>query len=164
MDPALLLLIICAVVFGLLPLFFRSNAVYVFFALSAGELLARLTSQDATQFVRSLPATNSLPVYSIVQIILLVVGPLIIIFAFKNTSKPGQLFLFLLPAVASVIVAVMLIVTKLPYETSQKIQESGLYGALEPYFAVAVAAGLASSIAYLISIRPKHHAHHKKHK
>lgn len=164
MDPAIFLLAACAILFGLLPLFFRSNAVYVFLTLSAGELLARLTAQDATQFVRSLPAANSLPIYSIVQIALLVIGPLIIIFAFKNTSKAGQLFLFLLPAVASVVVALMLIVTKLPYDTSQKIQESAIYGAIEPFFAVAVAAGLASSIAYLITIRPKHHGGHKKHK
>jgi hypothetical protein len=164
MDPALILIIICLVIFGLLPLFFRSNAVYIFFALSAGELLARLTAQDATQFVRSLPATSGLPVYSIVQILLLVIGPLIIIFAYKNTSKPGQLFLFILPALASVVVAVMLIVTKLPYDTAQTIEQSGLFNSIEPYFPVAVAAGLASSIAYLISIKPKHHAHHKKHK
>jgi hypothetical protein len=165
MDPALILIVTCAVVFGLLPLFFRSNAVYVFFALCAGELLARLTAQDATQFVRSMPATNNLPVFSIVQVALLVIAPLVIIFAFKNTTKPGQLFLFLLPAVASVIVAVMLIVNKMPYDTTQAILQSGLYSAIEPYFAVAVAAGLASSIAYLISIRPKHHAGlRKKHK
>jgi hypothetical protein len=163
MDYSLILLIISAVVFGLLPLFFRSNAVYVFLTLSAGELLSRLISQDATHIVRSLPATNELPIYSIVQIFLLVIGPIIIIFAFKNTSKPSQLFLMLLPALASVIIAMMLITNKLPHDISTTIQDSSNFAILEPYFAVAIAAGLLSSIAYLISTRPKHDKPNGKH-
>lgn len=162
MDPTLIIVILCTVVFGILPLFFRSNAILIFFALSAGELLARLTAQDATQFVRSLPATSNMPVFTIVQIVLLVVAPLVVLFGYRNNTKPGQLFLHLLPAIASVVVAIMLIVAKLPYDTKTAVEESGLYLAIEPYFALAVAAGLFSSVMYLIVTRPKHDSHHKK--
>lgn len=164
MDPTLIIIIACVVVFGILPLFFRSNAVLIFFALSAGELLARLTGQEATQLVRSLPATSDMPVFSIVQIALLIVAPLVVLFGYRNSTKPGQLFFHVLPALASVVVAIMLVVAKLPYDTKTAVEASSIYGGIEPFFSLAVAAGLFSSIMYLIVTKPKHHGHHKKHK
>lgn len=163
MDPALLVIGFPLVIFGILPVLLRSSAVLIFLTLAAGELLSRLTSQDATQFVRSLPATNGLPSYSIVQIILLTIVPLVLLFAYKNSIKPSQLFFHLLPAVASVIVCVMLVTAKLPYETKEAVEKSGIYVALEPFFGVAVAAGLLSSAFYLIGTKPRHHKD-KKHR
>ena len=165
MDPAIFVIGIALVVFGILPVVFRSSAVLIFFTLAAGELLSRLTAQDATQFVRSLPATDGLPTYSIVQIILLTIVPIIILFAYKNSIKPSQLFFHLLPAVASVLVCVMSVTAKLPYETKEAVEKSGIYLAIEPFFSVAVAAGLLSSAFYLIGTKPKHHKDkkHRKH-
>jgi hypothetical protein len=163
MDPAIFVIGIALVVFGVLPIVFRSSAVLIFLTLAAGELLSRLTAQDATQFVRSLPAPNGLPTYSIVQIFLLTIVPVLILFAYKNSIKPSQLFFHFLPAVASVLVCVMLVTAKLPYEMKESVEASGLYTSIEPFFSVAVAAGLLSSAFYVISTKPKHHKD-KKHK
>jgi len=163
MDPAILVIGASFIVFGILPIVLRSSAVLIFLTLAAGELLARLTAQDATQLVRSLPATSGLPTYSIVQIVLLTVVPILILFAYKNSSKPSQLFFHILPAVASVLVCVLLVTAKLPYETKDAVESSGIYGSIEPFFSVAVAAGLLSSAFYVISTKPKHHKD-KKHK
>ena len=163
MSIALIVIIVLVVLFGVMPLLLRSNAVLIFFALCAGELLARLTAQDATQFLRSLPATNNLPLYSIVQIALLLLPPIFILFGYRNSSKAGQLFFMILPAVASVIVGIMLIVAKLPYETKATVEASSLYTTISPYFSVAIAAGLVSSTLYLIATAPNPHKR-KKHK
>lgn len=163
MSIALIVIICISVVFGILPLILRSSAVLIFFALCAGELLARLTAQDATQFLRGMPATDALPLFSIVQIALLLLPPIFILFGYKNSNKSSQVFFQILPAVASVIVGVMLIVSKLPYETKQLVESSSAYSYVSPYFSVAIAAGLLSSTLYLIAIAPKPHKH-KKHK
>ena len=73
------------------------------------------------------------------------------------------MFFHFLPAVARVLVCVMLVTAKLPYETKEAVEASGLYKAIEPFFSVAVAAGLLSSAFYVISTKPKHH-NDKKHK
>ncbi len=165
MDAAIIVIVISAILFGILPIIFRSSAVLIFLTLAAGELLSRLTAQDATQFVLSLPASNGLPTYSIVQIVLLTIAPIILLFAYKNSIKPGQLFFHFLPAVASVLVCVMLVTAKLPYETKELVEKSQLYLAIEPFFSVAVAAGLLSSALYLVATKPrqlKHKKHHLK--
>ena len=150
MDVSIIIIVICAALFGILPLVLKSNAVFIFFALSAGELLARLTAQDATQIIRSLPATSNLPLFSIVQIVLLVIAPLIILISYRNRVSNNRIFLHVLPAVASVLVAVMLVVNKLPYETKKVIEDSSVYAEIMPFFSVAIAAGLFSSVMYLI--------------
>lgn len=162
MDPAIIVIGASTIVFGILPIILRSSAVLIFLTLAAGELLSRLTAQDATQFVRSLPASNNLPTYSIVQIVLLTIVPVLILFAYKNSIRPHQLFFHFLPAIASVLVCVMLVTAKLPYETKDAVEKSGIYMAIEPFFSVAVAAGLLSSAFYVISTKPKHEKHKKR--
>lgn len=162
MDPAIIVIGISAIVFGILPIVFRSSAVLVFLTLAAGELVSRLTAQDATQLVRSLPASSGLPTYSIVQIVLLTIAPLILLIAYKNSIKPSQLFFHFLPAVASVLVCVMLVTAKLPYEAKDAVENSQIYTTIEPFFSAAVAAGVLSSALYLIATKPRHHKN-KKH-
>lgn len=162
MDLAIYIIGAAVLFFAVLPLVFRSNAVLIFLMLAAGELLSRLLAQDATQVVRSLPSVSGMPVYSIVQIALLLIAPVIILFATKNSTKPSHLFFMLLPAVASALLCVMLVTAKLPYETKELVEKSTLYITIEPFFSVAIAGGIVSSALYLITSHPKHKAH-KKH-
>lgn len=162
MDAMLIITSLSVVVFGILPFFLRSNASLVFFALCAGELLSRLTAQDATQILRSLPSMSNLPSYSIVQIILLLIPPLVLLFAYKNTQRPSQLFLHIIPAVASVVVCVMLVVAKLPYDTKQLVEDSQVFVTLQPFFSLSVAAGLLSATVFLVSAKTRLHKDDKK--
>ena len=104
-----------------------------------------------------------MPTYSIVQIALLTIAPIILLIAYKNSIKPSQLFFHLLPAVASVLVCVMLVTAKLPYEIKDTVEGSQIYATIEPFFSVAVAAGLLSSALYLMATKPKHHKNKKHH-
>ncbi len=158
-----IILIVIGLVFGVAPIFLRSSAVLIFLSLCAGEILARLTSQDVTEIVSSFAALNNVPVYSIVQIALLVIAPVVLLFAYKNTVKPSLLFMQIVPAVASVVVCLMLIVTKLPYDSKIAIEASNVYTMVKPFFSLAIAAGLLSSLFYLVAVKPKHSKHNKKH-
>ena len=162
MDDASILLGIIAVVFGLLPILLRSNAVYILLALCAGDLLATLASKDVTQIIGSTVNING-PVYSVVQITLLVVAPIILLFLYKKSA--GSTFLLqLVAAAASVLVCFMLVAMSLPYDMQNNIQNSNLYLTVKPYFSVAIAAGLFVSLIYFWIKKPSRKKHGKKHK
>lgn len=157
-----IIIAVIGVIFGLLPLLLRSSAVLVFLSLCAGEILARLTSQDITQMVSSFGALSNFPIYSAVQIFLLVIAPVVLLFAYKKSVKPSMIFVQIIPALASVAVCIMLVVAKLPYDTKIVIESSNLYIMIKSFFSLAIAAGLLSSLFYLVAIKPKHDKLHKK--
>jgi hypothetical protein len=160
---ATVLLAIIAVVFGAIPLLIGSNAVYIFLTLCSGELLAQLTAKDITQIINSLVAING-PVYSIVQIILLVVAPLVVLVMFRKGVKPPKRVLQIVPSVSAVIICFMLVVAKLPYDSARQIMSSDLYLFIKPYYELAIAAGLLVSLIYLWTKRPEPKLEDKKHK
>jgi hypothetical protein len=153
---------ITAIVFGFAPIILRSNAIFMFLTLCAGELLAKYTSQDIAQIVGSLFPGN-VPVFSVVQISLLVVTPIIVLFAYKKTVT-SDILLQIIAAVSATVVAFGLIVAKLPYEKQAAITSSAINNAMSVYFGVAVAAGLFVSVCYLLIKKPKHDKHKKHHK
>jgi hypothetical protein len=148
------LLGIIAVVFGIAPIILRSNAVYIFLSLCASDQLARLAGGDITNIVSSLVSSN-LPMYSVVQIVLLVAAPLVLLFMFKKGVKSSKMILQIVPAAAAVLVGFMLVVSKLPYDLEQKIHNSSIYNLTEPFFELAIAAGLLFSVLYFWTKRPK---------
>jgi Ni/Fe-hydrogenase subunit HybB-like protein len=149
-----ILLGIIVVVFGLAPILLGSNAVYMFLGLCAGELMAKLIAGDIAQLVNSRVDVNA-PVYCIVQIVLLVIVPIILLMMFRKGKKSNKLIMQIVPAVAGVVTAFMLTVTKLPYDLQTKIQESNYYSFIEPYFAITVTVGLIACVLYLWTKRPK---------
>ena len=66
MNP-LILFIIIAIIFGVLPLIMRSNVVAMFMSLFVGEAIASLLAQDITDIISSTVNLN-IPLYNIVQI------------------------------------------------------------------------------------------------
>ena len=85
MDAPILLGIL-AVVFGLVPLMIGSNAVYIFLTLCAGEVLATLAASDLTKLANETISSN-LPKYTIVQLVLLLIVPLMLLVIFKRSIK-----------------------------------------------------------------------------
>lgn len=165
MNPSLVLFVASGVLFGLLPIVFRSSAVAVFLTLCAGSIASKLVAQDITQVINSVINFN-VPMFSIVQIAIIVIGPVVLLFGLKGSVKPAGLLWQLVPAVASAVLAVMFITVALPYDMQKTIQESQLYGYAQPYFALAAAAGLLASVLHLWALKPKkhHEKHGKKHK
>ena len=154
MNAPILLGIVMAI-FGIAPILLGSNAVYMFLGLCAGELMAKLIAGDIAQLVNSRVDINA-PVYCIVQIILLVIVPVVLLLMFRQGRKSNKFVMQIVPAVATVVAAFMLIVAKLPYDLQTKIQDSNYYSFMEPYFAITVTIGLIACVLYLWTKRPKH--------
>lgn len=164
MDSSLVLIGACTLVFGILPFIFRVNAAALFLTLCAGSVVSKLVAQDVTQIINSFINVN-IPMFSIVQITLLVIAPVILLFGLKGGVKVGGLVWQIIPAAAAAILAVMFIATMLPYDIQKEITESKSYGFVSPYFGLAAAAGLFASFLQLWAMKPRHHDKHgKKHK
>ena len=154
-----ILLGIIGVVFGIAPILFRSNAVYMLLALCGGEVLARLAAQELTQIINSL-ITVDFPMYSVVQIVLLVAAPIILLFLYRKTVK-ADMILQIIPAAAATLLCFMFVIAKLPYDAQNSLQASDLYTLVKPYFGLAIAAGMIASIIWFWLKKPKHDKHHK---
>jgi hypothetical protein len=152
---AQVLLGISVVIFGIIPIIFGANSVYVFLTLCAGELLSQLASRDVTQIINSLVA-NSSPVFAVVQIVLLLAAPLVTLVIFRKAIRSPKRVVQIIPAVATALACFILVVAKLPYDMQKSIQASDLYLLVKPYYEFAVAAGLLISVFYLWTKRPKH--------
>ena len=154
-----ILLGILGVVFGIAPILFRSNAVYILLALCGGEVLARLSGQEMAQIMSSLISAD-VPMYSIVQIFLLVIAPFVLIFLYRK-SVGADMLLQIVPAAAVVLLSFMFIIAKLPYDAQNALKGSDLYGLLDAYFGLAIAAGMVSSMIWFWLKKPKHDKHDK---
>jgi uncharacterized membrane protein required for colicin V production len=165
MNIGIIVVGLCAVGFVALPLIFRSSAVAMFLALCAGAVMSKFVAQDATLILNSIANIN-VPMFSIVQIFLLIVGPLVLLFGLKGSVKTGAILWQVLPALAAAILAVYFIAPMLPFDSQKALQESQAYRLIEPYFGLAAAAGLLASVFWLLGTKPKHdkEKHGKKHK
>lgn len=161
MDIAIIIGVACAII-GAMAIVFRSNAVYMFLALCAGSVLAELVAQDLTQVLNSFIDVK-FPVYSYVQIFLLLIFPIILLFMYRK-SAGASLPIQIIPAVAFVILAFMFITTMLPYDMQKQIQDSNIYTLSKPYFGITVAVGMLASLFYFWTKKPHHEKHGKKHK
>lgn len=151
---------ITAVVFGVIPLVLRSNAVYILMALLAGEELARLTAQPVTKTINAMIVV-SWPVYTVVQIVMLVIMPLLLLVWYRKSVK-ADIVLHIAPLVAAVLLGFMLIIAKLPYDTQRTLQSSNIYDMVQPYFGISLAAAMVSAAVWFLFKRPKHGKHDKK--
>lgn len=154
------LLGIIGLFFGLLPIVLRSNAVYMLLALCGGEVLARLAAQDLTQIANSI-ITTDFPTYSIVQIVLLVLAPLLVLVWYRKSAKVDMV-LQVIAAASATLLCFMFVVAKLPYDSQTALQASDLYGLIKPYFSLAIAAGMVASVIWFWIKKPKHEKHDKK--
>lgn len=153
---------LCTAIFCILPLVFRSNAVYMLLLLCIGDVVAKLIGQDVTQIINSVVNVN-MPVMSVVQVFLAVILPLVALPMFRGSVRGVKQLFQVVPAVSATMLAMMFIVAKLPYDLQQNIQQDALYGAIEVFFPVAAVAGALTAFFYVLSLRPKHDAHDKKH-
>ena len=154
------LLGIIGIMFGLAPIILRSNAVYMLLALCGGEVLARLAAQDLTQIVNSI-LTTDFPTYSVVQIVLLVLAPLLILFWYRKSTNI-DVILQIVAAAATVVLCFIFVIAKLPYDTQNALQNSDLYGLIKPYSGLAIGAGMVASVIWFWMKKPKHEKHDKK--
>ena len=58
----------------------------------------------------------------------------------------------------------MFITNYLPYSSQTSVQNSNLYTQIDPYFGLAIGAGLLASVIYFWLMKPHHQKSDKKHK
>ena len=159
-----ILLATSVLIFLILPFILKSNAVFMFLLLCASELVAKQVSVEDSKFVSSFITSSSIPIYSIVQIVILTFGPLFILLVYKNTLQAKNIIFNLLVGLASAVVFIELVATKLPFDQSRNIENASLYQTLEAFLGVALVTGLVGSIIYLVANKPhslKAAKHHK---
>lgn len=152
---------IIGTIFIAFPLIMRSKAVFMFLTLCAGVLLADLVAKDVTNIVNSIISLN-IPVYSIVQIVLMVIVPIIILFLFRRSVKTDIIWQ-IVPAVAAAVVCFMQAVNMLPYDLQNNLMQTDLYLSIKTYYGVAVAGGVLFCLFYFFTNHPKHSKSDKKH-
>lgn len=152
------------IIFLIGPLLLKSNPIYMFLLLCASELVCKLTSVDATKLVTSFIPSKSAPIYTIVQLVILLLVPLIVMFAYSGSLKPKYLILHIFTGISAVFLFISLAVTKMPYDLNQKIESLNIYSKGISFLDVALVVGLFASFFYILAIKPKHEKHVKKHK
>jgi hypothetical protein len=154
-----------AFLFLFVPLAFRSNAVYGYLLLIAGELASKQVSVETTKFLNSIFTGLSLPMYSIVQIFILIFGSALVLFLYRKTSKPKDLIFNIVVGASASLVATFLVVSKLSYDQKNTIENLSLYQTLDNFIGVAVVTGLLGSLFYFVFHKSVHISKHdKKHK
>ena len=164
MNETIILAVISAVVFFISPIILKSNAIYMFLLLAVSELTSNVVSKETTKFLNSFIPSTTIPLYSVVQIAILLLPPLFILFVYRKSIKPKYLILNIICAASATVVFFNLVVSKLPYDNKTVIENANLFNTLSTFLDVALVAGLLASIIYIFLKKPKHDKKDKKHK
>ena len=163
MNSTLVLLLACSVVFGVLPLFLRSNGALVLFTLCVGQILASLAGSDVSNSI-STKVSSPRPIFTIVQIVLLVVPALFVMFIYRRAAK-ADILLHIFTYAVAVILCFSAISTFLPYAAQTSVQDSSVYHQIHSYVGVILSAGIIFSLVILWLKKPHHDKKHgKKHR
>ena len=162
MNSTLVILTLVAVIFGLLPLILRSNGALVLFTLCVGQILSGLIGLDVANKI-NIQTSSPLPLYTIVQIVILILPALLVMLLYRKAAK-ADILLHLITYAAAVIVCFSAIVTMLPYGTQLSVQDSTIYHQIHGYVGMILSAGIIVSLVILWLKKPHHDKKHgKKH-
>ena len=169
MVNVLLPLIIAAIALALLAL--KSNAIYVFFALCAGNTLVQFANRNMAYVNGHLNNQLSPHGFTIskpsIEIVILLLPPVLVTALAKHNNGPAKWPLQTFPAIATGILTVLFVVPLLPLSTQHSITQNKIWSLLEqnqvPVVAICV---LATTILLIITTYSHGHASkkHQKHK
>ncbi len=126
MTPIIILLAIGIVLLVLISIF-RINAVYLYFSLAVGYVLASNLSTDTNSLLSLFSSSTSSGSLTSIKLILLLI-PVIVTFLFMFRSiKKNKIVINLLPAVAFLALGYLLIVPILPSGLSSSIVKSSYW-------------------------------------
>jgi hypothetical protein len=141
----------------------RTNAAMVFFALCGGSVLVTLMGEDIKLVAQSIGKGNA--VLPIAALIGMLVAPAIlaIIFLRGSVSKP-KMMLQLLPAIATGVVGVLLVVPLLTPEAQKIVADNMLWQRYSQFQPVALLVGVFGSLVVAaFTARGQKHEDKKKH-
>jgi hypothetical protein len=166
MANILLIIIVAAVALILLAI--RTNALYVFFGLCAGNALVQFASKNMA-YVNGHLNTNLLPHgYTVSQpsilLAILLLPPVLVAVLAKHDNGPTKWPIQIFPAIATGILGVLFVVPLLSSSMQQSITQNKFWNLLEQYQVPVVGVCVIACLVLLILktySRGSHHGHHK---
>ena len=160
-----ILLIIIAVI-GALLLLLRTNALYVFFALCAGNSLVQFADKNMA-YVNGHLNTHLLPSSltisnSNIEIALLLLPPILVVTFGKHNNGPSKWPIQIFPALATAVLGVLFIVPLLSLSLQNSITQNKLWSLLEQNQILIVAACVTVCTVLLIMSTHSHSKHESK--
>ena len=165
MSPEVILLGLFAVPV-LLLFFLRINAALVFASLCIGGILVKYSGHDAASIVAG-AATSAHATSSTIQLgLLLAPAVLMMLFMLNTVSGKSKRLVNIVPALATGLLTVLLVVPLLPPGLSHNVVASSLWQKTLTYQSGVVALGTLVALVFLLLQRPKasHEEKHKHHK
>jgi hypothetical protein len=141
----------------------KTNAAMVFLALCGGSVLVTLMGEDVSLLAKSLSSGNAVaPIAA--QIGLLLLPVLLCVLFLKGSVSPSKMLFQLLPALATAIVGVLLVVPLLSSGAQKTLGDNFIWQQLQQFEPVVLLVGVFGSL--LVAAVSSHHKkeeHHKKH-
>jgi len=148
---------------ALLMMWLRTNAAVVFLALCAGNVLVTLSGEDARLVTSSLTAGNPVALRA-VQVVLLTLPAVLIMFILRKTVAASKMPFQLLPAIATGVVGILLVVPLLTPLAQATAADNRVWQALMQYEEFILLVGVFGSLLVAgISARSKHDDKKKHH-
>lgn len=160
-----LIIAIAVGLFALIVLWLRTNIALGILALTAGYVVSDLVSDDIFNFLyKNNSESASLPLMSIISIVIILLPSFLVIFRFKN-FQPGRLLVHIAPAGVYALLAVLFILISLPVETQALLREESFAYTQFVYFeAVIVIGAVVIAIFDLMAHERKLRRRNRKHR
>lgn len=155
------LIALIAIVTALL-LLLRTNTGVVFLAVCAGSVLLAAAGKDTDLLAHSLG--NSQPSTNVVQAAVVLLPAIISAVVLRKRVVTTKMFLAVIPAFCSAIVALTLVYPFLSGSFQTTLTSGKGWSLIAQYYELIVVIGIVSSLFTLAFTVPKHHGdkHHKK--
>lgn len=153
--------LVIVAVFTVLLLFLRTNAAVCFLALCAGSILVEYSGTNVALIASSVSSGAEYAPHA-ARIILLLV-PMIVCAMFLRGQLPKALIpLGFLPALATSLLALVLIIPLLPENIAQSVTSTETWAVVTQYQELTVGVGVVMSVVLLVMMAKRLHGKHKK--
>lgn len=153
--------LIIVAVFTVLLLFLRTNAAVCFLALCAGGVLVEYSGTNVSLIASSLSSGYQYAP-NIARILLLLL-PMFVCALFLRGQLPKALVpLGFIPAVATSLLALLLIIPLLPEHVSNSVVSTETWTVVTQYQELTVGVGVVMSVVLLVTMSKRTHDKHKK--
>lgn len=159
------LLGIFAIVFTVLPIWWKAKAASIFLLLCAGNLLSTSAAGPLTNEIRDVVTTDSFPLQPVIRGALLLLPALLALLITRKSVKKKRALYHILPAVAAGILSYLWFIRVLPFEQMSSLEAAELTQQVIRVKDMALIAGILSVLVLLFAERPKPEddKHKKKH-
>ncbi len=124
---SLIILLSLALIALIIISVFRINAVYLYFSLAVGYVLASTLSGDTNSLLSLFSSNNSNSHLSNVKLIILAIPVIATALFMLKSIKKKRILINLLPAISFVILAIILVVPLLPISATDKLTQTNYW-------------------------------------